>query len=62
MNRTLVGWRTWYTRDLPNLGLFLCKGNTRVADMFETAWSQYKVRLLSIDGVQVVCKELCRAV
>lgn len=43
MNRTLAGWRTWYTRPLPNLGLFLSKGNERVSKMFTRAWARYQV-------------------
>lgn len=42
MNRTIAGWKTWYTRALPNLGLFLCKGNQRVSDVFFKAWKMYQ--------------------
>ena len=43
MNRTKIGWKTWYTRPLPNLGLFLSKGNSRVTQMFTRAWAMYQV-------------------
>ena len=26
MNRTKAGWKTWFTEQLPNIGLFMCKG------------------------------------
>lgn len=29
MNRTTAGWRTWFTQPLPNIGLFLCRGNNK---------------------------------
>jgi Nucleotide-diphospho-sugar transferase len=45
MNRTREGWRTWYTEPLPNIGMFLCKGNRKTADMFRIAWNDYEVRL-----------------
>eukprot|EP01035_Chromulina_nebulosa_P019036 gene19036-24856_t len=42
MNRTVEGWRTWYTVPLPNIGLFLCRGNTKTVRMFNRAWKDYK--------------------
>mmetsp|Transcript_2796 Transcript_2796/g.4216 ORF Transcript_2796/g.4216 Transcript_2796/m.4216 type:complete len:608 (+) Transcript_2796:311-2134(+) len=49
MNRTKEGWRTWYTRPMPNLGLFMCKGNERVAHMFEVAWNKYTKHTQRLD-------------
>ena len=28
MNRTKAGWKTWFTEQLPNIGLFMCKGTS----------------------------------
>lgn len=44
MNRTVEGWRTWYTAPMPNIGLFLCRGNPRTVRVFEIAWREYSVR------------------
>ena len=41
MNRSREGWRTWYTEPLPNIGLFLVKGNQKTYQMFDTAWKDY---------------------
>jgi len=41
MNRTKAGWKTWYTEPLPNIGLFLCRGNNRTAKVFELALQSY---------------------
>jgi hypothetical protein len=41
MNRTKIGWKTWFTEPLPNIGLFLVRGNKRTASIFHRAWSQY---------------------
>ena len=41
MNRTKIGWKTWYTEPLPNIGLFLVRGNRRTASIFNRAWDQY---------------------
>jgi hypothetical protein len=41
MNRTKAGWKTWFTQPLPNIGLFLCRGNEKTARMFEIAWNKY---------------------
>jgi hypothetical protein len=41
MNRTKAGWKTWFTEPLPNIGLFLCRGNNRTARVFEIAWLKY---------------------
>lgn len=42
MNRSLEGWRTWYTVPLPNIGLFMCKGNKKTVKMFAIAWQDYQ--------------------
>jgi len=34
MDRSVKGWRTWYTNKIPNIGLFLCRGNDRTVSMF----------------------------
>ena len=44
MNRTV--WeqqhrKEWFTEPLPNIGLFLCRGNNRTARVFEHAWKKY---------------------
>lgn len=41
MNRTKVGWKTWFTEPLPNIGLFLCRGNAKTAKVFSIAWEKY---------------------
>jgi hypothetical protein len=44
MNRTqylLNKEKTWFTEPLPNIGLFLCRGNNRTARVFELAWNKY---------------------
>jgi hypothetical protein len=44
MNRTqwvLHKEKTWFTEPLPNIGLFLCRGNNRTARVFELAWNKY---------------------
>jgi len=43
MNRTVVGWKNWWIVPMPNIGLFLCKGNKRTVAMFERAWRAYNV-------------------
>lgn len=42
MNRTTAGWRTWFTEPLPNIGLFLCRGNNKTAKVFNIAWEKYQ--------------------
>ena len=42
MNRTKVGWKTWFTEPLPNIGLFLCRGNNKTARVFNIAWNKYQ--------------------
>ena len=42
MNRTRIGWKTWYTNRLPNIGLFLCKGAPTTVKVFEIAWQTYQ--------------------
>ena len=41
MNRTRAGWRTWFTEPLPNIGLFLSRGNNKTAKVFDIAWKEY---------------------
>ena len=41
MNRTKAGWKSWFTEPLPNIGLFLCRGNKKVHDVFDIAWKKY---------------------
>lgn len=41
MNRSKVGWGTWHTEPLPNIGLFLCRGNNRTAKVFQLALECY---------------------
>ena len=41
MNRTRAGWKTWFNEPLPNIGLFLCRGNDKTARIFEIAWAKY---------------------
>ena len=41
MNRTLEGWRTWYTEPMPNIGLMLVKGNQKTYKTFNEAWNDY---------------------
>ena len=41
MNRTVVGWKQWWTEPMPNIGLFLVKGNDRSVAMFAHAWDDY---------------------
>ena len=45
MNRKLwltEGVKNWFTDMLPNIGLFLCRGNEKVAKVFDIAWEQYQ--------------------
>jgi hypothetical protein len=46
MNRTKAGWGQYFTEPLPNIGLFLCRGNNRTARVFELAWNKYLGMLL----------------
>lgn len=41
MNRTKESWGKYFTEPLPNIGLFLCRGNNRTARVFELAWEKY---------------------
>lgn len=41
MNRSKAGWRQWHTEPLPNIGLFLLRGNHRTARAMEIAWEKY---------------------
>lgn len=42
MNRSLAGWKTWFTEPLPNIGLFLCRGNNKTFEVFDHAWLKYQ--------------------
>lgn len=42
MNRSRAGWKTWFTEPLPNIGLFLCRGNNKTFEVFDHAWSKYQ--------------------
>jgi hypothetical protein len=47
MNRT--HWfryheKVWSTDMLPNIGLFLVRGNQRTFTIFDMAWAKYQVR------------------
>jgi hypothetical protein len=35
------GYKSWFTEPLPNIGLFLCRGNNRTAQVFRHAWGKY---------------------
>lgn len=41
MNRSVVGWKQWFTEPLPNIGAFLCRGNNRTHRVFEIALEKY---------------------
>jgi hypothetical protein len=42
MNRSRAGWRSWFTEPLPNIGLFLARGNARTQLVFDIAWDKYR--------------------
>ncbi len=42
MNRTKAGWKQWFTEPLPNIGLFLCRGNNKTHAVFSHAWKKYQ--------------------
>jgi len=42
MNRTRVGWRTWFTAPMPNIGIMFCRGNAKTVRMFQYAWRDYQ--------------------
>jgi hypothetical protein len=42
MNRSKAGWGTWHTEPLPNIGMFLVRGNNRTARVFELALDCYR--------------------
>ena len=45
MNRTTwiqQGWKSWSTEPLPNIGLFLCRGNNKTKRVFDIAWNKYQ--------------------
>ncbi len=41
MNRSAAGWKQWFTEPLPNIGLFLCRGNDKTKNVFDHAWKKY---------------------
>lgn len=43
MNRSRAGWRSWFTEPLPNIGLFLVRGNAKTQLVFDIAWDKYRV-------------------
>lgn len=49
MNRTVAGWRTWFTKPVVNIGLFVFKGNFRVEFMFKRAWRLYQSHAHRLD-------------
>ena len=44
--------KVWLTDMLPNIGLFLCRGNKKTARVFELAWEKYKVLILSKNNIK----------
>ena len=52
MNRTTAGWKTWYTEPLPNIGMFLCRGNNKTAKVFDIALQNY----LTLKDAEVLCR------
>lgn len=42
MNRSTAGWKQWFTEPLPNIGLFLCRGNNKTKRVFDHAWHKYE--------------------
>ena len=43
MDRSVERWKTWYVNAIPNIGIFLCKGNSKTVRMFDAAWVDYQV-------------------
>lgn len=43
MNRSVAGWKQWWTEPMPNIGLFLVRGNQKASAMFNLAWNDYSV-------------------
>lgn len=41
MNRSKVGWKTWHTEPLPNIGMLMLRGNNRTRKVFDIAWQKY---------------------
>lgn len=41
MNRSVAGWKQWWTEPMPNIGLFLVRGNQKASAMFDLAWNDY---------------------
>ena len=44
--------KVWNTDMLPNIGLFLCRGNEKTARVFEQAWKSYKVIINSMNQIK----------
>jgi len=42
MNRSVAGWKQWWTEPMPNIGLFLVRGNKKAHDVFTSAWEDYR--------------------
>ena len=38
--------KVWFTDMLPNIGLFLCRGNSKTAEVFKLAWQKYEVMVM----------------
>ena len=43
MNRSQAGWKQWFTEPLPNIGMFLCRGNNKTHAVFAHAWRKYQL-------------------
>lgn len=46
MNRSLEGWKTWYTEPLTNIGVFFVRGNQKTVKMFDMAWKDYMASVM----------------
>jgi hypothetical protein len=42
MNRSRAGWKHWFTEPLPNIGMFLVRGNNKTHAVFAHAWKKYQ--------------------
>ena len=42
MNRSKAGWKQWFTEPLPNIGMFLVRGNNKTHAVFSHAWRKYQ--------------------
>lgn len=52
--------KVWLTDMLPNIGLFLCRGNKKTARVFELAWEKYKVITISKKIMLYAAKNNCK--